>query len=290
MNFASYGLPQARKRVLLIGNRIGLDFSLPPPTHSYNSGKHKNISYLPHSPTFDEALAGLGSVVNNNKDLSFYAKKTPINRYDALMRDGNTSEGVSLHNTSISENLKNLLSKMKPGDTMKNLPVEYWHNSYEKRAFRRVKDGTPTEKRGGSPSGLKRLSGNLNALTITSATPREFIHPHENRPLTLREAARLQSFPDNFQFFGNNSSIATQIGNAFPPLISKVFAEHLITLDNNCVKESSLENSNKGALIGFHLTDASGMSPILVKTYRGLSSIMGIQSSFIIENEEIGVA
>jgi len=75
-------------------------------------------------------------------------------------------------------------------------------------------------------SGLRqmyiRLPYNSPSRTIltTSFRVREFIHPVENRPLTLREGARIQSFPDDFIFYGRKALIPTMIANAVPPLLS----------------------------------------------------------------------
>lgn len=57
-----------------------------------------------------------------------------------------------------------------------------------------------------------------------------YLHPSEHRPITHREAARLQSFPDSFIFAGTKIEIARQIGNAVPPLLGKVIALHLADL------------------------------------------------------------
>lgn len=81
---------------------------------------------------------------------------------------------------------------------MKDLPEQLQHESFRRRANRRVMDGMPTEKRGGPPSGLKRLIYDEPSLTITSAAIPEFVHPLKDKTLTLRECARVQTFPDNF--------------------------------------------------------------------------------------------
>lgn len=287
VNFAAYGLPQARKRVVIVGNCVGLDFVFPAATYSFNAGKHKSISSLPLSPTLDEALAGLGKLSLGRNEESKYITDEPLNAYDALMRQENDFRRVSLHYSSIPENLQQLFAKLLPGQTMKDLPSEFWHSSFQRRAFRRVMDGTPTEKRGGAPSGIKRLYGDRNALTITSAAAREFIHPHENRPLTLREAARLQSFPDSYQFVGAAMSIARQIGNAFPPLAAKVFAQHIIQLDGSYGADRREPVDDHGALIGYHLTDATGMSPALIHTNTLLAEIMVGQNHLPLEDFQV---
>ncbi len=117
-----------------------------------------------------------------------------------------------------------------PGQTMKDLPEHLQHESFRRRAFRRVMDGTPVERRGGAPSGLKRLFADEPSLTITSAATREFVHPTEDRLLTLRECARLQTFPDSFVFAGSAASRIQQIGNAIPPMLARTVAEQTPSL------------------------------------------------------------
>lgn len=101
------------------------------------------------------------------------------------MRKGNVA-GTVTHHVGVDLSGRMQVELLKPCQTMKDLPSELWHDSYKRRANRRVSDGMPTEKRGGAPSGIKRLHGNLQSLTITSAATREFIHPTEHRPLTIR--------------------------------------------------------------------------------------------------------
>lgn len=291
VNFASYGLPQARKRVLIVGNRLGIDFELPASITSFDAGKHKCKGTLPAAPTLDEALAGLGVPTAELEAISTYSQVQPVTAYDKLMRSTNRGGGTTLHNVTASERLSALLVNLKQGETMKDLPEEYWHDSFRRRANRRVADGTPTEHRGGAPTGVKRLLGSLNSLTITSAATREFIHPHQDRPLTLREAARLQSFPDSFEFAGGANSIARQIGNAFPPLAARRLAEHLAQLDGRFGGGRSEPASLKpGALIGFRLTDATGMSPALTNTAALLVALQTEQQAFQFEPDDRAVA
>lgn len=152
---------------------------------------------------------------------------------------------------------------------MKDLPEELQHNSFKKRANRRVADGMPTEKRGGAPSGLKRLIASEPCLTITGAATRELIHHSEDRPLTIREAARIQTFPDDFLFFGNSSQKIQQIGNAIPPMLAEIFASHIrdgygFAKSKNC----------RGRLLGYVLTKAEAMSPALKTTELLLGSLI----------------
>jgi len=247
-----YGIPQRRKRVLIVGNKLGYDFKMPEPTLKI-SGKIFRKTDI----TIAHAIQGLPSATKA-KELHYFSK--PIDDFDELLRDSCTkvTEHYSPEITAIQ---LNRISTLKPGQTMKNLPEYLQHDSFKKRANRRVADGTPTEKRGGAPSGLKRLYNNEPCLTITGAATRELIHPIENRPLTIRECARIQTFPDSFRFCGNASQKIQQIGNAIPPMLAKVFAEH-IKNDYGFTEKCQ----TKGMLLGYLLTKAEAMSPALKRT------------------------
>lgn len=275
LNLAGFGVPQTRKRVFIIGNCMGIDFQFPEETHSYDSGKAKKINGKPFAPTLYEAINGLGVASNSRSSFSQYRSSSPVNEYDALMRLGNEKFYVTEHYQSTKPEEETRFSMLKSGQTMKDLPEEYWHESFRRRAFRRVKDGTPTESRGGAPSGIKRLQSELQSLTITSAATREFIHPLENRPLTIRECARIQTFPDHFQFIGNAGAVIQQIGNAVPPQASQALAQHLKTIDGAFGSDvQATKQSVYPRLLGFNLTDSNGMSPALQKTVIMLRNLL----------------
>lgn len=81
------------------------------------------------------------------------------------------------------------------------------------------------------PDCYGRMSWDQEAPTLTTGctdfTRGRYVHPEQDRAITLREAARLQSFPDDYKFNGNASEIATQIGNAVPPRMMQVIAERI---------------------------------------------------------------
>lgn len=281
VNLAAFGVPQTRKRVLIIGNRLGIDFQFPEETQSYASGKSKKHSPKPFAPTLSQALSGLNGYAKARSELCSYSSVVPLNDFDASMRKGNESGLLSEHFQSVDAKDAEIYSLLGSGQTMKDLPENLWHESFRRRAFRRVQDGTPTEKRGGAPSGIKRLNGDLQSLTITGASTREFIHPHENRPLTIRECARIQTFPDCYTFIGNAASVIQQIGNAVPPLAASVFASHLKKIDG--LFGSGLATPRQRMeprLLGYFLTEAMGMSESLKKTEGLLRDIQQQQLEF----------
>jgi DNA (cytosine-5)-methyltransferase 1 len=255
-----YGVPQRRKRVIILGNKSVSDFNFPKPI-----SKSYGQIYRNGKVTIADALYGLPTPSFINCKLNY---SNDFNGHWAEMLK-NPEGTVSDHFSPRIDDLQlKRIQAIGAGETMRNLPPELQHASFLKRANRRVKDGTPSEKRGGPPSGLKRLLVNEPSLTITSAATREFIHPTENRTLTIRECARIQTFPDKFEFEGNQSDKIRQIGNAIPPLLAFHFACH--------IKSIGLSNENTstdGSLIDFTLTKSNGFSPALKQTEILLKSI-----------------
>lgn len=245
VNVANYGVPQHRKRVIAIGG-LGWEPSFPKPTHKAFGapGAHNGAHGLPLTPTLAEALVGLPLATANLKTSS-----------DVLPSDHTYREltGADLER----------VKALKQGQTMRDLPEKFWHVSYQRRAYRRVMDGTPTERRGGAPAGLRRLRADEPSKAITSGARSEFVHPTEHRLLTLRECARIQTFPDDFEFEGTLSDKALLIGNAVPPAFGERIAETL-AID----LRTAVRGRGPGALLSFIPTASSGMSPALERTRR----------------------
>jgi DNA (cytosine-5)-methyltransferase 1 len=239
INLANYGVPQHRKRVIAIASLVG-EPPFPEPTHSaWGAPGAQHVAGRPLTPTLGEALDGMPAPG---------AEDAP--------------QGHVV--TRVGELEQARMAALKPGQTMRDLPENLWHDSYRKRAFRRVLDGTPTERRGGAPAGLRRLRPDEPSKAITSAAVREFVHPTCDRRLTLREAARLQTFPDDFEFHGSPSEQATLVGNAIPPRFAETLgrsvAEHLATTEG-----AEHRQPEDGALLEFDVTPAAQMSPALAK-------------------------
>lgn len=248
VNAANFGVPQHRKRVIGIGG-LGWDPTFPAATHTAHGapGALLGGSHLPLTPSVSEALLGLraASPGTNGDDHTY----SPL-------------EGLDIKRARL----------LKPGQRMRDLPEELWHESYKRRAYRRVKDGMPVEKRGGAPAGLRRLSSGEPSKAITGAAINEFIHPSEDRPLTVRECARIQTFPDDFVFVGSRRDRAQQIGNAVPPALAASIARNLrMDLQGNT------DGEKPGALLSFIPTLSSGMSPVLDAVKRKVEKAYGDQ-------------
>jgi DNA (cytosine-5)-methyltransferase 1 len=258
-----YGVPQRRKRVLVVGNRIGYNYKMPEATIKVSGQIFRNSDI-----TISHAIDTLPKAANSKDQLLKPILEPARDKFDILLR-GNAVE-ITDHYCPVIKGIQlERISSLKPGQTMKDLPDHLQHESFRKRANRRVADGTPTEKRGGAPSGLKRLIDNEPSLTITGAATRELIHPLEDRPLTIREAARIQTFPDDFVFCGTSSQKIQQIGNAIPPMLARIFAEHI--RDDYGFSGTP---RNEGKLLGYLLTKAGAMSPALKATDMLLLDLM----------------
>jgi DNA (cytosine-5)-methyltransferase 1 len=267
-----YGVPQRRKRVIILGNRVGINFNFPKPL-----SKSYGHIYRKAEVTMADALFGLPKPSVENVPLA-YSEKLAGHWAEIL---GNPQGKVTEHLSTKFEKVQQMrINALGPGETMKNLPIELQHSSFVKRANRRVKDGTPSEKRGGPPSGLKRLLNDEPSLTITSAATREFIHPTENRTLTIRECARIQTFPDNFEFVGSQNEKIKQIGNAIPPLLAFHFASTVLSYGFE-----EIHTTYPGILIDFVLTKSNGFSPALRHTQKLLLSLKSVSQPFkVLEN------
>jgi DNA (cytosine-5)-methyltransferase 1 len=272
VNLAQWGVPQARKRVLIVGNRHGIPIHLPGATHAFDGKKHKGTRGQA-TVTLGEAIAGLpAKPAPSHRVPVSYATSAPVNAYDGRMRTG--PPGPKAHAVVNFDRDAERIRVLKQGQSLRDLPPDLWPDSFRSRAFRRVADGMPTERRGGAPAGLRRLSSEHASLTITSLSPRELVHPNADRPLTLRECARLQTFPDGYDFQGGFQAVAQQIGNAVPPLAAEVLARWVLSVDGTAGGDAgSAGRTVPPGLIGYHLTDASGMSPALQATDARLRAI-----------------
>ena len=149
-------------------------------------------------------LPGLDSEIEG-----FKYNKRPQNDYQKYLRK-NSKKIYNHKKTPHSKETTERILLVKQGENFKNLPEHLRTKSVHSGAYGRL-----------SANGL---SPTITTRFDTPSTGR-VIHPFENRSLTVREAARLQSFPDNFIFHGSRTSQGKQVGNAVPPLVGKSIGE-----------------------------------------------------------------
>lgn len=196
-----YGVPQIRKRVFFVGLKDSEEsFVFPKPIID----KDKYI-------TCKDAIGDLPSLQTENGEIIYgdeiqdYITK-PQNDYQKLMRKN--SKNVLNHIGSIPiEKTKKMISMVPEGKNYKALPEEY-------RSLYKYHEA------------LTRYHSNKPSLTINTGH-RSHFHYKYNRIPTVRESARLQSFPDDFVFYGNKSEQYKQVGNAVPPLLGYAVAKEI---------------------------------------------------------------
>lgn len=120
----------------------------------------------------------------------------------------------------VGEIVQKRITTLKIGQKMQDLPEELWHKSFK---YYVKEDKT---RRGGPNMRLIRLNPNEPSLTVTGFIFNKFVHPYEDRYITVREAARLQGFPDEVEFKGSITSTQQQVGNAVPvQFANAIFSE-----------------------------------------------------------------
>ncbi|MEM2146103.1 MAG: DNA cytosine methyltransferase [Candidatus Jordarchaeaceae archaeon] len=209
---ADYGVPQLRKRLFFVGIRNDLDvtFSWPEKTHFPKNFSHsqntKGKSYI----TVREAISDLPSM-NAGEEKTQYVSP-PLTEYQKWAREGNTklcNHRTPNHSKIVLERIQNI----PPGGNHSTLPEKLKLKSGYPNIYGRLKWDEPADT----------ITGNFGC----ASAPGRFIHPKDNRVLSVREGARLQSFPDKIVFFGSLSQQYKQVGNAVPPLLSKAIASSI---------------------------------------------------------------
>jgi DNA (cytosine-5)-methyltransferase 1 len=208
LNAADYGVPQLRERVVIIGTKHKKPFVYPEPTHSQKSKQGKLFDFKKPYLSIKDAISDL-PLIKSNESSKVYLTE-PQNSFQQLMRK-NAPKELADH-SSPNNNLKlvKIMELLPDGGSPLDLPAELRPSSGFKNTYCRLwweKPSTTITRNLGTPSSSR------------------CIHPKAPRPLTTREGARLQSFPDDYIFFGSKSAKNLQIGEAVPPLLSIALAE-----------------------------------------------------------------
>lgn len=218
-----YGVPQERRRVFFLGNRLGIPIRWPEPTH----GPGREHPYV----TIWDAISDLPPLENGEAPEGPLKYGTePQNDYQRYLRGNRTC--VSNHAAArlSAINLKRM-KYIPEGGSWRDIPFDLLPAGM-KRARR-----CDHTKRYGRPF---RDSLSSTILTKCDLHWGAFIHPVQDRIFTVREAARLQSFPDWFEFAGPRTEQYVQVGNAVPPLLAKQVGLALISaVATECVLKSA---------------------------------------------------
>lgn len=211
---SDYGIPQSRERVII----IGIKNSTLNVNDIWERTKNEILSEIPsffNSVTIKDAIGNLpdetdDGIIKNPVPLSDYQKFLSCKKEFITNHNGTKHSKLAISRMSRVANGENF--------TILNENIKSVHSG-----------------------SYGRLSWDSQAQTITTRfdTPSggRFTHPDKNRTLTPREAARIQSFPDDYVFYGSRTSICKQIGNAVPPKLAYFLARVI----DNCIKGVNYE-------------------------------------------------
>lgn len=232
LNAADYGVPQIRRRIFFIATRVEkAPIRFPRPTHTdpsvktptlyeYLRADEREASSLKPYVTVWEAIGDLPDPVPGKIGLADYPlpyDKAPFSEYQKFAREwgGGPADGM-VHNHVARQHSERDIKTfriLKEGQWWKDLPPEI-------KKLYGYRDDIFHDK-------MKKLKRDRPSWTITAHLYKDgymYIHPVQPRSITVREAARLQSFPDKFIFKGSRTDQFKQVGNAVPPLMARAVA------------------------------------------------------------------
>lgn len=260
LNAAEYGVPQARERVVIIGNRLGIENPYPIPTHWVDSKKYASKKGLKKPVTVKETIGFLsevrlsdypiklddGTMIYNHMAATnvydkFWGRKYKVNQADIcdylkLWRDksGYTTKKIDDHfgykytagHWFRKDNHSGSIPK--PSDWWELKKILGFDSKYDKKVT------TMIEKEIKFEQSLRITNWDRPSDTITATSPE--IHVNKERRLSARECAMLQTFPMNYQFVGSLNVVYRQIGNAVPVKLAEQIAHGIY---NELKKEES---------------------------------------------------
>ena len=252
LDASHFGVPQHRERLFLIGCRQGLKLpNYPSPITKPAKAKRipKDLVGLPDSPTVRDAIAGL-------PDISQYSEFMQQDNFQVEF--GQFSEYVKLINNFSESNFgyqrkydkklltSSLMSKHQETSIQRFRDTVQGEVESISRFYKLALDGISNTLRAGTPS---------NRGAFTAPRP---IHPITPRCITVREAARLHSYPDWFRFHKTIWHGFRQVGNSVPPLLAKAVASQIIQVINlSCTLNDEVYTLGEEKLLQFNMRAAS---------------------------------
>jgi DNA (cytosine-5)-methyltransferase 1 len=213
---ADYGVPQFRKRLFVIGIKSDT-FQFPHTTHTDKNNSNLFNEHKAHYVSVKDSLSDLPDI-NDNWRISKmpYKQNNQLSDYQRRIRNGSNFVYNNICRLS-NDDAKEMFKYLKPNQRLSEIS----QSDFKKLEFSKLFKSRIIYNR------CRRLPLNTPSWTIVAhigIDGYEYIHPKLNRTLSVREAARLQSFPDNFIFFGNMREQYLQVGNAVPPIVGKHLA------------------------------------------------------------------
>ncbi len=205
-----YGVPQERRRIFFFGNRLGLPIYWPEPTHG--------PGLLPFV-TVGDAIGDLPPLQNGeDPGRSLPYRLPPATDYQAMLRGNNVEVTNHAAPRLAPINVKRM-NYIPEGGSWRDIPVDLLP-----AGMKRARRCDHTKRYGR----LRKDGLSSTVLTKCDLHWGAYIHPEQDRVLTVREAGRLQSFPDWFTFAGPRTEQYVQVGNAVPPLLGCKVGEAIL--------------------------------------------------------------
>lgn len=229
LNSVYYGVPQTRKRMMLVAHKkTGISFEYPKQTHFFDQ-EDEDVKKLKPFVTVGDAIGDLPKITDNWRVSEVeYSKNENLTEYQKICRKNNKKNTIKNNICRMSnDRAKRVFPHMAQGSIYMDLPPEI-------RRILPFREDIFKDR-------LKRLREDQPSWTVLAHIGMDgymYIHPTENRTLSVREAARIQSFPDEFEFVGNQQDTYVQVGNAVPPLLGKAIGEEIMTYLNKCKGEN----------------------------------------------------
>ncbi|MDA7990953.1 MAG: DNA cytosine methyltransferase [Gammaproteobacteria bacterium] len=216
LNAAEYGVPQVRKRAFIVGSKSRIPIEKPRKTHGTNAEIAADPS-LSSQVSIIECIGDLPKIRSGKimpEDDSY--TDVPSNQFQKKMR----ARSSRITNHIITKNSPQVIDRIKvvpPGGNWSSIPAKL------------MRAGGRYKKLGLAHSMIyRRLKKNDPSITITNFRKAMIIHPTQNRLLSVREAARIQTFPDHFEFKGGISNMQQQVSDAVPVLLAKKVGDAML--------------------------------------------------------------
>lgn len=212
VNARWFGVPQERSRLIFIATH-NISPIKTKGLEAFSNVFRREVIRMAKHPTVYDAIYDLPKIQNGAiEDPLIYLRRVGrISRYVEIMREG--TNGLVTDHVCRRQNAQDVKAFASMKEGMKYYQLD--------GRFKRYRDDIFKDK-------YKKLFGEKPAWTITAHLGKDcytHIHPEQPRTISVREAARLQSFPDSFRFWGNLGDRFRQIGNAVPPLMAWGIAE-----------------------------------------------------------------
>ncbi len=218
---ADFGAPQKRNRFVLMGVQRKYSSVVALPQGTFNPDNYRTVG---------EAIKDLEDIqpvikLSDDEDGQIRPDKTYTGELYELLADSKIVKNHII--TDSRDTAKNRFAQIPPGGNFHTLPEAMKVDTYA--------DVSRTQN-----TIYLRLDYNQPSGTVVNVRKSMWIHPTQNRAISVREAARLQTFPDSFVFCGNKDKQYQQVGNAVPPLLAKAIATQLAKILDGELKESDV--------------------------------------------------